>query len=387
MTGSFRRRSYRILLLGAILVLSASNVHRCAQESTRAGWPQGDFIEYWAAGRLFWAGENPYDPGQMDSLERAAGWTGSSPLMMWNPPWTIPVVLPYALLPFWTARALWLWTHLILLVGAADRLWRYCEGPLSGRWISWVAALLFFPAALALYLGQISPLLLVGMCGFLVALRKGRDFAAGGFAALLALKPQALYLFWIFLLWWIIRERRWKVAAGLALWLTASSLIVWSASPGIFHSYLAAVSSGNGPAVWQTPTWGVALRMIGGSSLGEWVRFAPMTAGLAIALWWWGRNRTRFSWGDHLMFVVFLVLLPAAVLILVRFHSRPRIHAWPFAGMLAVEVLMVSQSIFGGNYFYSIWVPPSLALVYSMSNVRRRRGIRATALCSGSISE
>jgi hypothetical protein len=128
--------------------------------------------------------------------------------------------------------------------------------------------------------------------------------------------------------------------------------------------------------------------MIAGD-FGVWTRFAPMTAGLAVGLWWWRRNRVRFSWSDHLMFVVFLsvittsftwtfdwvVLLPAAVLILVRFYSRPRIHAWPFAGLVGIEVLMVVQSVFAGNYFFSIWAPPALAFVCWTSSTLDRIAI------------
>ena len=41
-----------------------------------------DFVEYWAAGRLNFTGENPYDPVLMLELQRSVGFTGERALMM-----------------------------------------------------------------------------------------------------------------------------------------------------------------------------------------------------------------------------------------------------------------------------------------------------------------
>src|SRR5262245_16792318 len=48
--------------------------------------PLNDFVQYGAAARLTLGGENPYDPGRVEELERQAG-RDADVLLMWNPPW------------------------------------------------------------------------------------------------------------------------------------------------------------------------------------------------------------------------------------------------------------------------------------------------------------
>ena len=53
--------------LGATLVLFSS-----LGTAAPSALPLNDFVQYWAAGRLAAAGENPYDPERMTALEQAA---------------------------------------------------------------------------------------------------------------------------------------------------------------------------------------------------------------------------------------------------------------------------------------------------------------------------
>src|SRR5438477_8868221 len=69
--------------------------------------PLYDFVEYWAAGRLTLQGENPYDIERMEQMQREAGRSDEG-ILMWNPPWTLPLVLPLGLLDVRTAHLVWL---------------------------------------------------------------------------------------------------------------------------------------------------------------------------------------------------------------------------------------------------------------------------------------
>src|SRR2546425_7820696 len=60
--------------------------------------PPDDFVEYWAAGRLNASGENPYDPDRLVPLERETGRDVDEAGMMWNPPWTLTLAMPFGLL-------------------------------------------------------------------------------------------------------------------------------------------------------------------------------------------------------------------------------------------------------------------------------------------------
>src|SRR5947207_1920622 len=62
-------------------------------------WPPDDFVEYWAAAKLTLNGENPYDPAKLLPLQQAAGRDTDEAIMMWNPPWSLAVVLPLGVLP------------------------------------------------------------------------------------------------------------------------------------------------------------------------------------------------------------------------------------------------------------------------------------------------
>jgi hypothetical protein len=67
-----------------------------------------DFGEYWAAGRLLLAHSNPYSPPALLALQSSVGFTRHDAIMMWNPPWALSIVLPFASLPYGMASFLWL---------------------------------------------------------------------------------------------------------------------------------------------------------------------------------------------------------------------------------------------------------------------------------------
>src|SRR5262249_7082029 len=140
--------------------------------------------------------------------EKSAGWTQADPLLMWNPPWALPFVAPMGWLSYRTTYLLWLAFNFAVVVVCADKLWAHYSGSSEQRYLAWILALTFVPTLTALGLGQIGPLILAGITMFLVC-RDSHPWLAGAATVLVGLKPQLLYLFWIALLCWILRERRW----------------------------------------------------------------------------------------------------------------------------------------------------------------------------------
>jgi hypothetical protein len=69
--------------------------------------------------------------------------------------------------------------------------------------------------------------------GFLRLVRREQYFKAGAMTLLIALKPHLLFLFWIFLLLWVLKTRRWVLVAG-----AASALIFGAGLPLLFYSDL-----------------------------------------------------------------------------------------------------------------------------------------------------
>ena len=90
-----------------------------------ASMPVDDFVQYWSAGRLQLQGRNAYSPELLSQVERTAGRTADGPLMMWNPPWTLFFVMPFAAVSYPVGRLLWLLLALFSTVGCSDFLWRY----------------------------------------------------------------------------------------------------------------------------------------------------------------------------------------------------------------------------------------------------------------------
>ena len=377
--GGRRYRMILWLLIAGIAVWHLNNLRAAVRVGTI---PMYDVIEYWAAGRVLLSGGNPYGAADLLAVHREAAWADERPIRMWNPPWVLPLVLPFAILPYWWGRAAWCLVHLLVIVGSADWLWRTAGGPMSRRWIGWLGALFYIPSVMALFLGQISPLMLAGIVGFLWSIQENRQARAGIFTLLIAVKPHVLHLFWIFLLLWSWKERKLHVlfASAAAILLSTLAAILMDAS--ILRQYIEALRSEAGPQIWHTPTWGVALYVMA-PQLGKWVRFIPTGVGAFVALALWRRWRDTFDWQRCLPPILLLsiitssftwmfdwvVLIPVLVVILVSlWNSPPSRRWWLIAGLLAIEAGLIVQPAFARSNFYTIWMPLALALVY----LRRR---------------
>src|SRR5262249_6316300 len=148
---------------------------------------------------------------------------------------------PFAILPWESAKFLWVGLQLAAVLLSADLLWRINGGDERLRWISWLIALSFAPTLFLLLMGQISGLLLLGLTGFLYFLKRDRPVGAGCCAALCAVKPHLLALFALTLLLEATRQRpiRRVIFAGAAVIAVCSLLpLLWN--PHVWEQYFAA---------------------------------------------------------------------------------------------------------------------------------------------------
>ena len=99
-------RFFRVLIWSGLVSFSIWKL--LSTPALLANMPVDDFVQYWSAGRLQLQGRNPYSPELLLQVQRAAGRTGDRPLMMWNPPWTLFFVMPFAAVSHPVARLLWL---------------------------------------------------------------------------------------------------------------------------------------------------------------------------------------------------------------------------------------------------------------------------------------
>lgn len=269
-----------------------------------------DFIEYWTAGRLNLTGSNPYDPGLMLELQQALRPEQSGPIMMWNPPWTLALVMPLASLDFAIAGWLWLATQLTVLLACTQWLWRFFGGRELGAWIASLICLMFPPTFYALGMGQISPLLLLGLCGFLYCEQRGWWVAAGICASLTLIKPHYLYLFWIALLVWGISRRHWKLLASVAVGVSTALAVALAANPEVLGQYLTAVRE-YPPDYFLAPTAGVLARVLIGWDK-SWPQFVPAIFGSVWFWWYWRKHGSNWDWRNALSPVLIVSALTAA---------------------------------------------------------------------------
>jgi len=366
--------------------------------------PASDFVEYWAAGRLNASGANPYASDELARLQRQIGYIHNEPMMMWNPPWVMPLVMPFGLIGYPLSRLLWLLVTLALVLFSADQVWHYYGGAPRQKWIGIAVVLTFVPTVFVLLAGQITAFVLLGVVGFLYFERRQQWFWAGVSTLLIAVKPHLLYLFWIALFFWVVHYRRWTVLLGSLVGLAAATLTAIAFNPSIVSAYLGALRTPS--YYWVTPTIGANLRLLFGWD-NYWLQFvAPVFTAMWFLIYWF-RVRENWSWDRQMPIVLLLsvtttafgwlfdqvVLLFVPILIVLTGITRPRrfqvlnllffvavntlawkVHLAPtlayewaaaHGGDLTGDGWGLTAGIWQMSRAWGVWLAPALALWYS----------------------
>lgn len=314
--------------------------------------PRQDFLIYWSAARLFVSGHDPYSISLLAAIERSVGWLDPVPLPMLYPPWVLPLFALLAPMSFWVAHYLFFAVSFGLEIICSLALWDYFGGERRRRWIAMVILATFLPAASAEHYGQLTPLILAGMTGFLFALRRHRYVLAGACLLLLGLKPHLLYLVVLAILLWSFRERKWSVpmagclaGAGALFAAIAVDRNVWSSFRGTVHGSL-----GNPCGI------GGFLRAIFGVE-HAWLQFVPCVVGLGWFAVYWMRHRRRWIWEERLPLLVLISIgsapyfwkhdyilgLPALIALAIHV-ARARIWLVAAFFYLAVQLVILTPS-------------------------------------------
>jgi len=302
---------YRLFVWLGLIVGLAVFVWLAANELSAPSFMQSDdFVEYWSAARLNLSGGNPYDPQQLTPLQLQTGRWQGIPLIMWNPPWTLALVMPFGLRSYPSGRALWLLLNIVSVFFCADWFWRFFGGSVRYRWIAWIVGASFGPALRVLKAGQIAPLLLLGIVGFLYFEERRKDWFAGAALALITIKPHLLYLLGVAVLIWIVERRRWSILLGGVATLAITMGAAYAFNPALVYQYLYAVQN-YPPQQWATPTLGAMLRVLFGAEY-FWLQFLPPVLGIIWFFDYWRRNREGWCWREHLPFILLVSVLTAA---------------------------------------------------------------------------
>ena len=217
-----------------------------ATEDSSTKLRQSDFVEYWVAARLFLSGTNPYS---LPEVLRLGAETHLNPnprgWLLFNPPSALTVLAPFALLPFTVAGVIWFVLQFAAVFLSSFWLWRIYRGPDRFRWLAGAVPGVFLPVYAAPVDCQMTPLVLLGLVAFLYFVEKQTFWFAGMALGLLALKPQLCLPFGCVLLLWCLRERKWKLLAGMAAAAAILLLPVWF-RPALILQFLASDSQNMG---------------------------------------------------------------------------------------------------------------------------------------------
>jgi Glycosyltransferase family 87 len=363
-----------------VLKCLALAVALLAMMAAGGGAPQpsrnvNDFIAYWSAARQILAGHNPYDIASVQALERPAGLTGSGVLIMRNPPWTLLAIAPLGWLSFATGQQIWFALGLISVLISARWLRGLYHTERKPPWMAWFGTGLFLPIAVALAIGQISPLVLLGLAGFLHFEKQKKLGWAGAFLFLVALKPHIVFLLWIALLLWSVRMRTGRILGVLAAVTTTASLVVTALDHRIFGQYLNFLASGAFTELTPTPSGLLRLSLRSPYAL----QLLPTLLGAVWFFWHWRRARATWDWRRELPVLLLVSLLTVSyawffdqvVLLPCVFQAtawatRRHRPAWTgVAGIyLAANAAVLALILFHRITFWYVWTAPAWFLLY-----------------------
>jgi len=373
-----------IVILGLILSIKAI----IPVKSPIKGY---DFQSYWSASYLLGHRQNFTDPDLMLATEREqTGWTADYPIMTWNPPWLLVILLPYASLPYRTGEWLWFLTSIILVFTSSIWVWRTScpKAELPGKmiWLGPILAFLFSPTLVALMAGQINVLVYFGLAFFLIMILQEKDVLAGMGLALTFVKPHLVYVTVPFLLLALAANRRWRVWLGFGGLLLALTSITFVLRPSFLSDY-SLLWSRFDLLNWETPTLGGILTAVFGWSWSKWMGIVILPVSL-IFLW---PLRQKFSW-PVLVSLTLLISVSTAPFgwgydVIVLLVPLIQIVAWIVVGksqrlfsslmivlLAAIDLVLFYLRVITINELYFFWAPLVFGAMYiwAMLNDQRR---------------
>ena len=285
----------------------------------------------------------------MLATERLQGWPYEQPMMTFCPPWAMPFITVFSLFPFRTAQIGWFILSLLLNCFSSIGLWSYFGGQRRKAWIAILVSATFFPMGGAELVGQITPLMLASLTAFLLLLKSERYFIAGVILLGFGFKPHLLYLVLLTMLFWIVKERNWRMLSGALLSYGAASAaaLIWNPNSRnyLHRSFDAAVEVPCGVG-------GVLRSIFGFQHL--WLQFLPCFFGVAWLLYYWAKHKREWDWQIHLPLVLlvsvssspycwyhdFILILPALIALAVQGSYR---NFYALVAYLVVQVLIVES--------------------------------------------
>lgn len=342
-----------------------------------------DFSVYWATGRQLAHHANPYAADDLLRTEQSLGFPpGMGAKFMRNPPWMLPVTLPFGMLSVRAASISWSLLLLVSLAVSVRLLWVMHGRPKNHRdWLGYA----FGPALLCLILGQTSIFAMFGLVLFL-SLYRTWPLLAGCSLWLCMMKPHLFLPFGVVLLLWVAVTRTYRILIGAALAIGLSVAVTTWIDPAAWMQYATMVRT-SGIEVDYIPCLSFLLRKwtIPGAL---WIQYIPSAFGCAWAIGYFWPRRTRWNWntdGSPLMLISVLVApygwlfdqvvaIPALLQGAYLTGSRNALLVLALASALIEGALFANGRSPSAIYLWTLWSTPFWLLWYLYATARGRRG-------------
>ncbi|MBI4571204.1 MAG: DUF2029 domain-containing protein [Chloroflexi bacterium] len=267
---------------------------------TMTEWPardyrHGDLFQYWAGAHALLEGADPYDLAWWIDFHARSGsraltvvpqpaegpaWTTAYPL------WTLVAFVPFALLPFALASALWLVAQMAAVAAGVVALMRTClrTAPRRDGAVLVGLAVAFQPLWLLPGNGNITGFLFGALVGAM-ALR-ARPGWAGALLGALVLKPQSVVVAAVAILCGAKAAARWRMVLGGAVVVSALVALAFVLRPGWVEGWIRMLvalqrSMGSNATLW---TLGRA------TGIAPLSVIAPLAFVLTLLVWSWARR-------------------------------------------------------------------------------------------------
>jgi hypothetical protein len=343
-----------------------------------------DFSQFWAAGRINITGGNPYNPEEIrHTIQDIGGKVSIEDVVsiMLNPPWTLSLIMPFALLDYPVSRMIWLLLNVAVVIISIKLLWDIYEGQEKTVKFALFLIFLFSPTLAAIQKGQFTPIILLGIVLALDHINKKKSlWIAGIFLALASFKPQLVYLLWIVLILWTIVTKKWYMAISTVFTIMLFTILPIMINPEVLTQYIKSMSE-YPISEWATPTLGSLLRIIFGLEK-FWLQFLPMVLGTIIFTRYWWKHKGTWDWvnGSPLIVATSLLTTPYAWTYDAILFIIPIVNVWILAINYGTQmknlIIFSSLIIISGlnlflhtrlNDFWFIWLFPSLFIWYLYS--------------------
>lgn len=332
----------------------------------------GDWLAYWSIPRGLLLGRGYFDGDWLRPMQVALGYgSGTFGGMheeefwpLWNPPPIVTLLMPLGALSFTTATLLWQGLSALLYGDAALRFNRALPRPLPPL-VVLPFALLFLPFFVAMFWGQVTPLLAAFIIYAWLAQRRGHHAAAGVLLVPILLKPHLLLIAIGLILLVALRHRQWPLLGSFGGLTLALVVIAFALDPQWVRGW----AEQGSPIEWQSFSLTDVLKSA--FDLPDWFQFLGIPLAALVTLLRYHRVQAitpRLLAESALLSIAFspylwhhdiMVILPAALWVGAELWARGM--RLPLAAQTALNVWLMPPAYLSIRFlpymilFLSLW--------------------------------